>query len=163
MFKPFLSAALIYLVMLLPHNAAACGLHSLYLDPDQMGFFGGAAVRLAGLAPPEPVFKIKHPPMKRVPVGEMSAVSIEYDRPWFSSDVKIQLSSSSGVKLEEKSFELNDFDGAVKVNFSLEKDGYNTIMVKVSGTHKGEKVVKSSMIYIRASKPPKQQSASASL
>ena len=49
-----------YLVLALgPVKALACAGH-LYLDPDKMGFFGGAMARMAGLAPPEPIFELEH-------------------------------------------------------------------------------------------------------
>jgi hypothetical protein len=48
--------------------------------------------------------------------------------------------------------ELDDFDGLVKFNFSLEKPGYNTIRLKVIGVHKGEEVAHSSVIYVQAKK-----------
>lgn len=49
----------------------------------------------------------------------------------------MQLSSSAGVNLTDEIIHLDQYDGSVKVNFSLEKPGYNTIRMKVIGVHKG--------------------------
>ena len=63
----------------------------------------GAAIRLAGLAPPESVFKLKHPPVTKAILGENSEITIEYERPWRSKNVHMQLKSTSGIKLNDKS------------------------------------------------------------
>lgn len=152
MFKHILAVALCLNLMLTAQLASACGNH-FYLNPDQLGFIGGAAIRLAGLAPPEPVFKVKHPPIAKILLDTQSEITIEYNRPWRSRNVRMQLSSSSGVTLEEKDIELTDYDGQGTVHFSLERAGYNTISIKVVGAHKGEQVASSSVIYVQAKKP----------
>ncbi|BFM17735.1 hypothetical protein R50073_39180 [Maricurvus nonylphenolicus] len=152
MFKHILSFTLLFNLVFAAQNAAACGAHNFYLNPDEYGVIGGTFIKLAGLAPPEPVFKVKHVPMTKVTLGVESEITVDYERPWFSSDVRIQLSSSAGVSLAEEIIDLDDYDGSVKVNFSLEKPGYNTIRVKVIGVHKGEEVAYSSVIYVQAKK-----------
>lgn len=152
MFKKLLPLALLVNLSLTTQVAVACGAHNFYLNPDEYGLIGGTVIKLVGLAPPEPVFKVKHVPMTKVMLGVESEITVEYERPWFSSNVRMQLSSSSGVSLMDDVVELDDFDGTVKVNFSLEKPGYNTIRVKVVGVHKGEEVAHSSVIYIQAKK-----------
>ena len=48
----------------------------MYIDPDNLGFFGGAVVRMAGLAPPEPVFELEFPSMAKAVIGEESEVVV---------------------------------------------------------------------------------------
>lgn len=152
MLKNLLSLVLLVNFTLIAHSTAACGAHNFYLNPDEYGLIGGTFIKLVGLAPPEPVFKVKHIPMTKVTLGVQSEITVEYERPWFSNNVRMQLSSSAGVSLAEEIIELNDYDGSVKVNFALEKPGYNTIRVKVIGVHKGEEVASSSVIYVQAKK-----------
>lgn len=141
----------------------ACGnAFHLYLDPEEYGVVGGTLIRLAGLAPPEPVFKLKHQAVAKVVLGENQELVIDYKRPWFSSDVKLSLVSSKGIKLEEEAIELEDVDGKVTVKYSLHDKGYNTIKMKMSGTHKGKKVERSSVVYIQAKKEPAPQVVQAS-
>lgn len=137
---------------LLAHKPAACGLHGIYLDPDEFGVVGGTFIRMAGLAPGEPVFKVKHRSMAKVALGAESEVRIEYERPWLSRDVRMELVGTAGVSLETDSIALDRLDGEVKVRFSLDKPGFNNIKIKVSGLHKGKPVERSSVIYIQAKK-----------
>ena len=138
-------------LLLLAPLANACAGH-IYINPDNYGFLGRTAIKLAGLAPPEPVFKIKHVPMVKAPLGTEQELVVEYERPWFSDDVSVLLTSTAGVKIHENIVELEDYKGTVNIRFSLEKNGYNSISLKVSGKHKGEIVNHSSIVYIRAKK-----------
>jgi len=152
MIRRIASLALLFCLSLVAHKPLACGAHDIYINPGEFGLIGGTVIRLAGLAPPEPVFKIKHRSMARAELGSESDITIEYDRPWFSKDVRMELSSTDGVTLKEKTIELDKFDGSVDVSFTLDKPGFNNIKIKVSGLHKGEVVQRSSVIYIQAKK-----------
>lgn len=147
------SSLLLFCLVIFVQKASACGLHGIYIDPNEFGVIGGAAIRMVGLAPPEPVFKITHRSMAKVALGEESNITVEYERPWFSRDVRMELTSTGGVSLEQSSIELDSFDGVVNVRFSLDKPGYNNIKLKVTGIHKGEQVERSSVIYVQAKKP----------
>jgi asparagine N-glycosylation enzyme membrane subunit Stt3 len=148
-YKRYLSVASATLMMIAATNAVACGNH-LYMDPNQYGFFGRTAFKLAGLSAPEPVFKINHPSMAKVEIDEESQVVIEYDRPWRSDNVELTISSTAGITLPLKNIELDDLDGEVKLPFLLTKSGYNSITIKVTGEHKGKPVTSTSMVYVRA-------------
>jgi hypothetical protein len=151
MLHKLLSIAVFSYLALISNQTIACGNH-LYFNPDDFGVIGRVAIRLAGLAAPEPVFKLKHPSVAKAIRGEKSEITIEYERPWFSSNVHIQLTSSNGIKLMDKSIALEDFDGTVKIHYLLEKPGYNNITIQVNGEHKGQSVVDSRVIYIQAKK-----------
>ena len=152
MFKHILSFTLIFNLVFASQNASACGAHNFYFDPDEHGVIGATFIKLAGLARPEPVFKVKHVPVAKVTLGVQSEITVDYKRPWFSSDVRMQLSSSAGVNLTDEIIDLDDYHGSVKVNFSLEKPGFNIIRMEVIGMHKGEEVVHSSAMYVQAKK-----------
>lgn len=146
--KKFLTAFMaLHLVVLAP-LAGACGAH-IALNPEEFGFFGRTAIKLAGLGPKEPVFKLKHVPMVKAPLGSEQEIVVEYERPWFSDDVKVVLHSTAGIQLPDKTLELEDYDGTIKIRYSLEKSGYNYISLRVSGTHRGDEVTQSSIVYIR--------------
>lgn len=146
--KLFTIAVLFYLA-LVSSQAAACFNH-FYLNPDNYGVIKGTAIKLAGLAPPEPIFKLKHPPVAKATLGEEAEITVEYKRPWRSSNVYMELKSTSGIRLIDNSIALEEFDGSVKLRYSLEKAGLNSITIKVNGEHKGQNVSNSRMIYIRA-------------
>ena len=151
MLKQILSITLFLNLTLVADNTTACAGH-IYLSPDKFGVIGGTMIKLAGLAPLEPTFKIKHIPMTKAVVGAKSEITIEYDRPWLSKDVSMQLSSTSGVSLLDETIKLDDFGGTVKIHYLLEKAGYSTINIKVSGVHKGKRIVNTSIIYIQSKK-----------
>lgn len=152
MVQKLLSIAVLCYLALVSSHAAACFNH-FYVNPDNYGPIKGTAIRLAGLAPPEPIFKLNHPPVAKAMLGENSEITIEYERPWRSDNVTMELKSTSGIKLLDESIALEDFKGSVKVRYSLEKAGLNSITIKVSGEHKGESVSGSRMIYVRAKTP----------
>ena len=150
--KLFTIAVLFYLA-LVSSQAAACFNH-FYLNPDNYGVIKGTAIKLAGLAPPEPIFKLKHPPVAKATLGEEAEITVEYKRPWRSSNVYMELKSTNGIRLIDNSIALEEFDGLVKLRYSLEKAGLNSITIKVNGEHKGQSVSNSRMIYIRANPTP---------
>lgn len=152
MIKKILTYALPPILLLTASIVTACAGH-MYINPDQFGFIGGAVIKLAGLAPPEPVFKLKHAPVQKVAVGDDSEFTIKYKRPWRSDNVSIYLSSTSGIDIPKKKFELSDYSGDITINFSLQKAGFNRINIKVSGENKGEEAVSHSVVYIQAKKP----------
>ena len=149
MVQRFISIAIAFYLALVSSQVAACFNH-FYLNPDNYGVVKGTAINLAVLAPPEPVFKLKHPPVAKATLGEESEITVEYKRPWRSSNVYMQLKSTSGIRLIDNSIALEEFDGLVKVRYSLEKAGLNSITIQVNGEHKGQSVTSSRMIYIRA-------------
>jgi hypothetical protein len=83
-------------------------------------------------------------------LGEEAEITVEYKRPWRSSNVYMELKSTSGIRLIDDSIALEEFDGSVKVRYSLEKAGLNSITIQVNGEHKGQSITNSRMIYIRA-------------
>jgi hypothetical protein len=66
----------------------------------------------------------------------------------------MELKSTSGIRLIDNSIALEEFDGSVKLRYSLEKAGLNSITIKVNGEHKGQSITNSRMIYIRANPTP---------
>lgn len=151
MLKKLLSIAVSFYLALISSHAAACAGH-LYLNPDNFGVMGNLAIKLAGLAPPEPIFKLKHPPLAKATLGEESEITVEYERPWFSKDVHMQLKSSNGITLIDKYVALDDYDGTLKIRYLLEKPGHNSIKIQVNGVHKGQSVISSRVIYIQPKK-----------
>jgi hypothetical protein len=136
---------------LISQLAFSCANH-FYVNTDNLGFVKGTVMRLAGLAAPKPTFELKHSPVAKATLGEISELVIEYDRPWFSRNAQIQLKSSKGIKLIDETAVLEDFNGVVKIRYSLEKSGFNNITIRVSGEYKGESVVSNSMVYVQARK-----------
>ena len=76
-------------LLFLPLKAMGCAGH-LYFDPDKMGFFGGTVARMAGLVPPEPVFGLEHVDMTKAVVGQEVEVLVQFDRPFFSKNVRLK-------------------------------------------------------------------------
>ncbi len=137
-----------YLILALgPVKAAACAGH-LYLDPDKMGFFGGAMVRMAGLAPPEPIFELEHVEMAKAVVGEESEIVVEFARPFFSKDVRLTVSGTENIKILDEDFPLDERAGTVRIRFEALDSGFETMRFTVSGQHKGETVREFGRIYI---------------
>ncbi|AQA18595.1 hypothetical protein BST95_10465 [Halioglobus japonicus] len=136
-----------------PGRAIACGAHGFYLNPDDMGFVGGAVVRMAGLAPPEPVFKLEHPAMARGVLNQESEIEVEYSRPFFSSHVRMEITGTSNVSLPTPTIDLDDRSGTLSIPFTLTGNGFDQITLKVTGSHKGKMVTESRRIYLRASAP----------
>jgi hypothetical protein len=123
----------------------------MYIDPDNLGFFGGAVVRMAGLAPPEPVFELEFPSMAKAVIGEESEVVVNYSRPFFSKNVRLELKGTSNVQLHLKEILLEERKGSVTIPYQLTGTGFDQITLTVSGEHKGETVRESGRIYLRAS------------
>ena len=137
-----------YLILALgPVKALACAGH-LYLDPDKMGFFGGAMVRMAGLAPPEPIFELEHVEMAKAVVGEESEIVVEFARPFFSKDVRLTVSGTENIKILDEDFPLDERAGTVRIRFETLSSGFETMRFTVSGQHKGETVREFGRIYI---------------
>ena len=134
---------------LLPFRAVACDAH-LVIDPDKLGFVGGALVRMAGLAPPEPVFELEHPAMVKARIGEQSEISVNYSRPFFSKNVTLKVKGSTNVKIEEVEYPLEDRNGSLTIPYELAASGFDTIILTVSGEDGGEMVTESARIYVRA-------------
>ena len=149
MIRSCLLATICLCATLAPVSAIACQ-HHLYLNPDDYGFFGGAVVRMAGLAPPEPVFDLEYPTMAKAVVGDDSVISFSYTRPFFAKDVRLELKGTSNVQLLQEEFALDDRSGIISIPYELTGRGYDVITLIVSGKHKGEIVRESGQIYIRA-------------
>ena len=130
-------------------QALACGAH-MYINPDNLGFFGGAVVKMAGLAPPEPVFKLEHPSMAKAVIGQDSEVIINYSRPFFAKNVRMELKGTSNVDLSQEEFLLEEREGSVVIPYQLTGTGFDQITVTVVGEHKGEMVRETRRVYIRA-------------
>lgn len=128
-------------------HTMACGAH-FGLNTQNMGFLGRTAARMAGLAPPERVFKIKHSPTALVTVGEAGEIQVAYSRPLFAKDVRIELSASQYVVLSDDKLSLDERTGIVSIRFEVTEKGYNTIDLTVQGEHKGKLVSEHSRIYI---------------
>lgn len=151
------SVITVFSLLLYAPQTFACATH-LYLNPDDYGFIGGSMIRMAGLAPPEPAFKIKHPPTTKVEIGELSEIVVSYKRPWRSKNVTLQLKASKNIELIDKNLALEDFDSSIPIRFKLIGKGYNNITLSVSGEHKGEMVSYSSKIFIGANAKKQQDS-----
>jgi hypothetical protein len=139
-----------YLVLALgPVKALACAGH-MYLDPDKMGFFGGAMARMAGLAPPEPIFELEHVEMAKAVVGEEGEIVVGFARPFFSKDVRLTVSSTENIKVLDEDFPLEERAGKVRIRYEALGSGFETMRFTVSGQHKGETVREFGRIYISA-------------
>lgn len=134
-------------------DAAACAGH-LYLDTQNMGFFGRTAARMVGLAPPERVFKVKHPSTTLANTGEEMEIQVSYQRPFFAKEVRLELSGSSSVLLAQDTLQLKARTGEISIRFQVTAPGYNTINLTVVGENKGEIVREHSRIYVRAKQKP---------
>lgn len=130
-------------------RASACADH-FSLNPDDYGCFGGAAIRLAGLAPPEPVFDLEYPAMARAVIGAESSIDIKYSRPFLSDNVRLTLNGSNNVQLFQAEFSLEDRAGTLNIPCRLTGTGYDTITLTISGEHKGETVHESGRIYLHS-------------
>ena len=140
-------------------RVGACEAHFMF-NPDKLGFVGGTVARLAGLTPPEPVFDLEHPAMARAEVGEKSEVVITYSRPFFSKNVRLELTGTSNVQLFREEILLEERRGTIKIPYELSGSGYDAITMTVSGEHKGDIVRETARIYVRANIPstePKMQ------
>ena len=146
--KYLLGLAFIW-IPLLPASVLACGFH-FTLNPDDYGVVGGTVVRMAGLAPPEPVFELEHPAMAKTLIGEKSEITVNYSRPFFSKNVVLKVSGTSNIQLFQEAIELDDRSGTVSIPYQLSGSGFDSITLTVSGEHKGEVVREVARIYIRA-------------
>ena len=141
--------AFCFFLMLGSQQAYACAAH-LGFNPDDYGFVGGALIRMAGLAPQEPTFKIHHLPTTVVDIGEDAYFMIQYERPARAKDVKLSLSASKNIELIDKEFTLQEQSGTIQARFRLNDKGYNSIALTISGEHKSETVVQNSKIFVGA-------------
>ena len=145
----YLRNLLLIYVALASTQAMACANH-LYINPDDLGFFGGAVVRMAGLAPPEPVFDLEYPSMAKARIGEKSEVTISYSRPFFSKNVRMELTGTGNVEIAEEAIMLEERNGIITIPYQLSGNGFDQITVTIIGEHKGEVVRESARVYIRA-------------
>ena len=130
-------------------RVAACAGH-FSIDPEGLGFFGAAAVRMAGLAPPERVFKLEHPAVVKAVIGEEDEIVVDYTRPFFSKNVRLEVRGTKNVQLLQREIDLDERSGTVSIPYQLLDSGYDSITVIVSGEHKGETVREVGHIYVRA-------------
>ena len=137
-------------------RAQACANH-LYFDPENMGAFSGAVARLAGLVPPKPVFDVEHPAMVKVAIDEDSEIVVNYTRPFFSKDVRLELSGTQNIRLEKDVIPLEDRDGSVTIPYKVVDSGFDSIVLTVVGQHKGETVRQIGRIYVSARQPAAAQ------
>lgn len=133
-----------------PTRVLACAGH-LYLNPENMGFFGGAVARLAGLAPPEPVFDLEYVEMAKAVTGERSEIVVQFSRPFFSKDVRLQVRSTRNIEVLQGDFLLEERSGSVTIPFEVTVSGFETLTLTVTGEHKGETVQEYGRIYVSAS------------
>ncbi len=148
--QKLLFPVLLGLLMAAPQSFA-CGAH-FYINPDDLGFFGKAFVKVAGLAPPEKVFKIKHKAAMIVSEGEQGSLILSYDRPRFSKRARVQLDASKNIELSDEYYDLTELSGTINAGFPMQGTGMSMITVTVSGEHKGEFHSYRSQVYVR-SKP----------
>ena len=136
-------------LVLTPGKLLACANH-MYINPNELGFFGNAMVRMAGLAPPQKVFTLDHPVMVKSDLGEKHEITVKYTRPFFSKDVRMQLKATENVELGETVIPLEAREGAVTIPYELVDAGIDSITLTVSGQHKGEVVREITRIYVGA-------------
>lgn len=135
---------------LVPVRGLACEGH-LYFNPENMGFFGGAVARMAGLTPPEPVFELQHVDMVKAVVGQSSEIIVQFDRPFFSKDVRLQVKGSKNVLIKRGEYRLEEREGSITIPYEVVGVGFDTITLTVTGEHKGDTVRQSGRIYVSAS------------
>lgn len=133
---------------LLSVKASACANH-MYLNPNDYGMVGGAMLRLAGLAAPEPVFDLQYTPMASSVIGESNEIVVNYSRPFFADDVRLELKGTSNVELSADYFALEKRSGAVRINYKLTDSGFDRITLTVIGEHRGKTVREVGQIYLR--------------
>ncbi len=136
---------------LAPASALACAMH-MGFNPDEMGFVSGALVRMAGLAPPKPVFEIEHPTLARASIGATNEIVVSYSRPMFSKNVEMKLTGTRNIVIPENVILLDEREGTVSIAYELTGSGYDSITLEVTGEHKGETVRQVARIYVRAKK-----------
>jgi len=144
----FVFSLLALCMALLPVRAMACAEH-LYFNPDEMGFFGGAMVRLAGLAPQKPVFELVHPAMARAVIGEDAEIAVEYSRPLLSKDVRLELRGTKNVELSEEPIELEHWEGSLSIPYQVSGAGFDSITLTIVGTVRGKEVKQVGRVYLR--------------
>ncbi|MDJ0927766.1 MAG: hypothetical protein QNJ73_08955 [Gammaproteobacteria bacterium] len=157
MTKKHIAALLCVWLIVAPTKVLAC-LDHMSIDPEALGFFGGAFVRMVGLAHPAPVFELEHPRMVRPVIGERSELIVNYSRPFFSKNVRLEVEGTPNVQLHLEEIALDDRDGTVTIPFHVSDSGFDLITLTVSGTHKGEMVSESKRITVQGSgKSPRQE------
>ena len=142
---------IVLLTACVSQHSIACAAH-LSFDPDNYGFFGRTLIKLAGLAPPEPVVKLDHVPTTMVALNEDSTITIDYKRPWRSKDVSIQLAGSRNIELQNDNITLEKTRGSVEAKFRLKAAGYNNITLTITGNHKGKPFNQVSRVFVGARK-----------
>lgn len=120
----------------------------MYVNTQNMGFLGRTAARLVGVAPSERVFTINHLHTALVNVGEEKEIQVEYSRPFFAEDVRLELSGSKNVVFAQDTLELDERTGVVSIRFHVKDKGYNTIKLTVLGEYRDELVREHSSIYV---------------
>jgi len=156
MIRKYLVTLVCACLPLIPARASACAGH-LYFNPEEMGFLGGAVVRMVGLAPPKPTFELQHPAMVKAVIGEKSEVVVNYARPFFSKDVRLELQGSVNVHLQEEVIQLEEREGSVSISYTVVDSGFDSILLTVVGQHKGETVRQIGQIYISPRDKPSEQ------
>ena len=135
-----------------PARVMACGAH-MYFNPDDFGVVGGAVVRMAGLAPPAPVFDLNYPPMASAVIGETNEITVDFSRPLFSENVRLELKGTRNVLLSEDVIALDERSGTVNISYQMLGSGYDSIRLTIIGEHKGKTVREVGQIYVRAKRP----------
>ncbi len=148
--KPLLTLVCLWLP-LAPASALACAMH-MGFNPDEMGFVSGTLVRMAGLAPPKPVFEIDHPTLARASIGETNEIVVNYSRPSSAKNVEMKLTGTRNIVIPESVIVLDEKEGSVSIAYELTGSGYDSITLEVTGEHKGETVRQVARIYVRANK-----------
>ena len=143
-----LSALIVIATMIFTEISLACDEH-FYLEPEDYNPLISALINLTGLSSPEAIFQVKHPQVAHAQVGQQSEMFLEYERPWFSRNVTMQLKSTPGIRLLDQTAKLDEYSGRVKVRYVLEKLGFNNIKIQVTGTHRGRSALSSKIIYIQ--------------
>ncbi len=136
---------------LAPASAFACAAH-MGFNPDEMGFVSGTLVRMAGLAPPKPVFEIDHPTLARASIGETNEIVVNYSRPKSARNVEMKLTGTRNIVIPDNVIVLDEREGTVSIAYELTGSGYDSITLEVTGEHKGEVVRQVARIYVRANK-----------
>jgi hypothetical protein len=120
----------------------------MYLNSHDMSFMGRTAARMVGLPVSDRVFKVSHLPTALVNVGEDVEIQVEYSRPFFAKDARIELSGSKNVAFSGDELSLDDRTGVVTIRFQIREQGYNTIKLTVLGEYRDELVREHSSIYV---------------
>ncbi|MDA0271906.1 MAG: hypothetical protein O3C68_01470 [Proteobacteria bacterium] len=138
-------------LIIAPAVARACFGH-MYINPDEMGFFGGTAARIMGLTPPEPVFDLEHVKMAKAVLGQESTITVQFKRPFFSRNVRLKATGTKNIQVLDGDFLLEDREGSIRISYQLIDPGFDSIILTVTGENRGESVRETGRIHIRVSK-----------